>query len=271
MRSVIELHLEMTRHEGGMAHVFEFPGCCFRGENREGILARTAVEVGRYLSWCEEHGLTDVSSLVKSIIRARKRASSASGPAIVARVVEMVEGAPLWKSSQPAALFENDHEAMDDAGVQNHFRAARSVYQDVARLVSELEPAQLAYHIDDESRSLEETLTHVGDCVWWYCSRISDELPEPGEEIPAGGLARIQALLPQAEEFLLAFPLERRGEEIVPARFPSGDPQERWTHRKACRRLVEHMMEHLRGIAALREEVLERMTPSGSNSYQTGE
>jgi hypothetical protein len=124
----------------------------------------------------------------------------------------------------------------------------------MARMLSPLEGAAFDRRPEGGGRSLAETLDHIGRCLWWYCSRLSDELPEPGGECPEHGLARIQCLIPFAESWLLAVPADRRADVIVPSRFPTRDPAEAWTFRKVCRRQAEHMVEHLSGLRRRRHE-----------------
>jgi hypothetical protein len=85
----------------------------------------------------------------------------------------------------------------------------------------------------------------MGNCVWWYCSRIDDVLPEPVEISEEAPMARIERLLEVAGEYLLAVPLQARMIVNVPTRFLTKDPREAWTHAKVCRREAEHMWEHL--------------------------
>ncbi len=227
---MIELHLEITRDGRGVGHELDLPGCHFRGESRADIVARAPSEVGRYLGWCRQHGL------------------AAPGPGTEVRVVESLAGSPLWESGYPAALFQKDRVPLEDDQLRMHFRVVRAACADITRAVTGLDAAQLQVKPAPDRRSLEETLTHIGNCMWWYCSRLSDELPEPDRDCPPRGLARIEHLLPFAERWLLDFPRERRGEVIVPRRHLTSDPQEPWTHRKACRRQAEHVLEHLAGI-----------------------
>ncbi len=235
MRTLIELCLEMTPDGRGVGHVLDFPGCHLRGESRADIVARAPTEVGRYLAWCGRHGLAP---------------RPAGGPedATAVRVIESLPGAALWESGNPAALFLKDREPLADDEVRMHFQVVRAACDDIARAVTGLDAAVLQAKPAPDRRSLEETLTHIGNCMWWYCSRLSDDLPEPDRDCPASGLARIGHLLPFAEQWLIDFPQQRRRDVLVPRRHPSNDPGEPWTHRKACRRQAEHVLEHLAGI-----------------------
>jgi hypothetical protein len=235
MRTSIDLYLEMTREGRGVGHVLDLPGCHLRGESRADILSRAPSEVRRYLAWCGRHGVA-------------LRPAGADEAAQVVRIIESLPGAPLWESGNPAALFQKDRVPLDDEEVRLHFRVVRAACDDIARAVSGLDPAHLRLKPAPDRRSLEETLTHIGNCLWWYCSRLSDDLAEPDVDCPPRGLARIEHLLPFAERQLLEFPRRHRGDVIVPRRSATSDPQEPWTHRKACRRQAEHVLEHLAGV-----------------------
>jgi len=258
MRAVINLYLELAGGKGGVAHVPDIPGCLFRGADREALVGRASAEVGRYLDWCAAHGLGDLDSRVSAIVKARRKAVQASGPALVLRVAEEKEGAAIWESGAPAVLFDRDREPLEDASVHAHFRVVRAAYEEIARHLSPLDDADLELAPPDGSRSIAGTLDHIGHCLWWYCSRLSDELPEPGDECPKGGLARIQCLIPWAEGWLTAVPAERRADVVVPARFPSSDPAEEWTFAKVCRRQAEHIVEHIGALSARANELLDR-------------
>jgi hypothetical protein len=95
---------------------------------------------------------------------------------------------------------------------------------------------------------MDEALTHVGNCIWWYASRVDDELPEPSESSEESPLARCIRLLADVRPFLLGIPGRERTRVHVPARFPTNDPSEPWTYAKVCRREAEHAWDHLGGI-----------------------
>jgi len=246
MRTVIQLYLELSPGgQTGIAHVPDIPGCHFAGATREDLVGRASAEVSRYLDWCAAHGLGDLDARVAAIVKARKKAVAASGPALVLRVAEEKEGDVGRENDAPSALFDRDHESPDDPSIHAHFRVVRAAYEEMARLVNAADERDLAARPGDGSASPAETLDHIGDGLWWLCSRIADDLPEPGADCPAHGLARIQCLIPWAEAWMLSIPAERRADVVVPARFPSRDHAEAWTFGKVCRRQAEHMVDHL--------------------------
>lgn len=248
MRSAIELCLEMTPDQGGVAHVFELPGFQFRADTREEFLTRGGAEAGGYLTWCQKRGLGDLNPHVKALIRANRRAEGGTGPAFHSRIVESVPGQPLWKSGHHAALFEKDRLPLDDDGVRAHIRVVRAAYTDMAKVLTGLSPSDLAESVPPAERTLDETIAHLGDVAWWYSSRLSDDLPEPGAEVPPSGMDRLKFLLALAERWYLEYPAAQRGDVMTPARIQVGGPGEPWSHHKAVRRHAEHMLEHLPGI-----------------------
>lgn len=258
MRTVIQLYLELEPGGAGVAHVPDIPGCHYPGGDRDHLVGRASAEVGRYLDWCASHGLGDLDARVSAIVKARRKAVQASGPALVLRVAEEKPGSAMSADDGPAALFDRDREPLEDAAVHAHFRVVRAAYEEIARLLNPLDPGDLARKPGDGSSSLEEVLDHVGSGLWWISSRLSDELPEPGGECPGHGLARIQCLIPWAESYLLSVPAERRSDVVVPSRFPSRDPGEAWTFGKVCRRQAEHIVEHLGAISRRSHEWLDR-------------
>jgi hypothetical protein len=116
-------------------------------------------------------------------------------------------------------------------------------------MLSSVDEEDIGRKPEDGSLSAAETLDHIGDGLWWFCSRLSDDLPEPGSECPANGLPRIQCLIPWAEAWLLSVEAGKRNEVLVPTRYPSQDPSEAWTFAKVCRRQAEHVVEHLDALA----------------------
>lgn len=248
VRTVIELCLEMTPEHGGVAHVFELPGLQFRADTREEFLTRGGVEAGRYLEWCDRHRLGDLNAQVKAIRRASRRGEGGTGPALHSRVVESLPGQPVWQCESHAALFEKDRAPLTDDDVRAHIRVVRAAYIDMARALTGLAPADFAHRPHPEARTLEEALAHLTDGAWWFCSRLSDTLAEPGTDVPPAGLDRLKFLLAFAERWFLEFPAERRAELIFPARRAVGGPGEPWCHHKAVRRHTEHLYQHLPSI-----------------------
>jgi hypothetical protein len=172
-------------------------------------------------------------------------------------MAECVPGAPVWDSGNAAALFEHDRSPLDDVAVAAHLRFVRRVLDRIREAVVPLSASERARRPAPNRRPIDETLEHIGNCIWWYCSRIDDALPEPDEPEGEAWLDRIDRLFDVAEQHLLGIPLLARVEVHVPARFPTADSREPWNHTKVCRRQAEHVWAHLPGVEAAAKVVRE--------------
>ena len=168
---------------------------------------------------------------------------------------EHIAGAPVWESGNPAVLFQSDHHPLDDTAVAAHLRFTRRVLKKMRVLIAPLSAAQRSRRPEPDRRSVDETLTHLGNCIWWYCSRIDDELLEPDDIPDESPMDRIDRLFAAAETYLFGVPLSERGTVHISTRFPTKDPQERWTHTKVCRRQAEHAWAHLPGLESAVQSV----------------
>jgi hypothetical protein len=239
---MIDLLVERSAGSGPwMAHWVGGPGCCWIESNHDTLIRRAAAEAGRYAEW-------------------RRAWQQAFGlPTGAARVVEEVQtaGGPVGVSGSPMALFARDRAPVAIPNVLESFDVADQAWIDIKRLIASLSTAQRSSPPSVAKRTIEETLEHLGNCFWWYCSRIDDELPE----WPDAGLSfeeRADAFLRLARSWCReradvdgpAVPLK------VPARYPTDDPTEQWTLAKVIRRQAEHLWEHLgaieRDVATLR-------------------
>ena len=244
-RSSLDLLIEDAGSQGCLGRVPALPGLCFR--------ARTAVEVetiasdriAEYAEWLRAESLTDLTSETAKAVR-RADAEGPSGLRIV--VAEHVAGAPVWESGNAAVLFRYDLCQFDDRAVAARLRFVRRVLDRIRELITPLSSEQRTRRSAPDRRSVDETLEHIGNCIWWYCSRIDDALPEPEELLDEDQLDRIDRLFDVAEPFLLAVPLDERTRIHVPSRFLTVDPNERWTYTKVCRRQAEHVWAHLCGL-----------------------
>jgi hypothetical protein len=244
----VRLLLETAPGHGCFAHIPDLPGLCFRAGDPERAQAAVIDQITRYGRWLVDRNLTDLSAETATLAR-RLRAGELSPIRTVE--VERREGSPVWLSGNPAVLFDRDREALSDATVTAHIRFTRRVVARICEAARSLSSVQSAWRPAPEGRSMDQTLTHIGNCIWWYCSRIDDDLPEP-EDLPAEGhVDRIERILEAAAACLIAVPLHRRTVVCVPRRFPSDDPREPWTHAKVCRRQAEHVWEHLPGVSRL--------------------
>jgi hypothetical protein len=244
-RAPFDLLIEDAGTEGCLGHVSALPGLCFRARNAEEAEAIASDRIAEYAAWLCAEDMTDLSSETEEAVR-RADAEGSSGLSII--VSEHVAGAPVWESGNAAVLFRSDLRPLDDRAVAARLRFVRRVLDRMREAIAPLSASDRAGRPASNRRSVDETLEHVGNCVWWYCSRIDDDLPEPDEPSGEDPLDRIDRLFEIAEAFLLAVPFAGRATVHVPTRFPTADPNERWTHTKVCRRQAEHVWAHLPGL-----------------------
>ncbi len=230
---------------GVVGHVPRLPGLCFRAGDADQIARIALAKTREYVQWLVDEHLEDLSSLTSQLVQL-VRAGHGDEIRVVER--ERCEGAPVWISGNPAVLFRRDRYALTDEEVHAHFRFVRQAVRRMRLAVAGLAPDERAWKPAPDRRSLDETLNHIGDCIWWYCTRLDDTLPEPAPEPDQAPIDRAARLVDWAEGFLCSFPLSRRTEVHVPARFLTSDPREPWTHAKVCRRQAEHVWEHLQGV-----------------------
>ena len=248
----LDLLVEDAGIQGCLAHIPALPGCCFRAESVAELMDTVLARIAEYAHWLLAEGLADITSETVALTR-QVRIGDLSGVRVVKK--EHLPGAPVWESGSPAALFEHDLQPLDDGAVDSHLRLVCRVLGEMRELVAPLSVEQRARRPAADRRSIDETLEHIGNCVWWYCSRIDDELPEPDEPEDESPLDRIGRLFDAAEAYLQGVPFSARTTIHVPTRFPTSDPSERWTHTKVCRRQAEHVWAHLPGLKRLAPEI----------------
>ena len=238
----LELYIEIAPGESCFGHIPALPGLCFRAAAPPELEQRTPVYLHDYINWLIIEKLADLNTLVAILAGWSSSADIYQAPVVLK---EIKHGSPVWISGNPAALFTFDLYPLDDPAVYAHLRFTRHVLRRVSSIIEPIQESLRAQKPDSEHRSINEMLTHIGNCVWWYCSRIDDELPEPDEPAHEAPLKRIERLLDQAERYLSRVPASERNIVHIPARFKTIDPNEQWTHTKVCRRQAEHMWEHL--------------------------
>lgn len=213
-----------------MAHWVDGPGCCWIDTDYGVLIDRAVPEAGRYAAWR---------------IAWLPRFPPPSG---AGRVLEEVLtcGGPVGASGSPMAIFARDRAPVQAADVGEAFDVAARAWADIVRLVDGLSPAERSVPPSAGRRTIEGTLEHLGNCFWWYCSRIDDGLPE----WPDAGLSfeeRADVFLRRARAWCLER-AETAGSDVaqtVPKRYPTDDPAEPWTLGKVVRRQAEHLWEHL--------------------------
>jgi hypothetical protein len=248
----LDLLVEDAGSQGCLGHIPTLPGLCFRAETAAELQNTALARIAEYVGWLLAEGLGDLTPEV-SLLTRQVQTEDLSGVRVIE--TECLVGSPVWESGNPAVLFESDLQPLDDGAVVAHLRFVRRVLARMRQLVSPLSPARRAQRPAPDRRSLDETLEHIGNCVWWYCSRIDDGLPEPEEPPDEDPLDRIDQLCELAEAYLLGVPFSARAAIHVPTRFPTSDPHERWTHTKVCRRQAEHVWAHLPGLKTVVQSV----------------
>jgi hypothetical protein len=229
-----------------LGHIPSLPGLCFKADNSHTLHSVAVDKVAEYARWLIYEGLYDFNPLAAKMIHHVRNGRQASIQVIE---TERRDGTPLWISGNPAVLFEADNRALNDTEIRAHLRFVNRVVKRTRAIVASFTPAQRTAKSAASRRSIDETLAHMGNCIWWYCSRIDDTLPEPDELPDEEPGERIARLLEAASEFLIAVPTDKRPRIHVPQRFPTSDPNEPWNHTKVCRRQAEHAWEHLKCLA----------------------
>ena len=237
-----DLLIEVAPGEGCFAHIPTLPGLCFQADDPEEAKRIAPGQILNYAQWVLAENLANLNPEVEALVR-EARSGKSTNFQIIEK--ERKAGSPVWISGNPAALFEHDCNPLDNQAVGAHLRFARQVVKSMRVLVSVLSPAQREHQPAAQVRAVDETLTHIGNCVWWYCARIDDELPEPDDRANEAPMDRIERLLAAAEKYLPAVPNQERASIHIPTRYLTNDAQEAWTHTKVCRRQAEHLWEHL--------------------------
>jgi hypothetical protein len=241
----LELLIEVTPDEACFGHIPALPGLCFKADNPDELYQKASNEVLKYLGWLIQEGILNT---IPAATKLAKRIHSGSETDIQLVEKERAKGAPLWISGNPAVLFEADKRTLDNNEVNAHLRFVKQAVTRIKAMISNLTPERRQHKPAEDRRSIDETLRHIGNCVWWYCSRIDDRLTEPKEYPDEDPIRRIERFLKHASEFLLAVPFGKRPEIYIPKRFTTSDPNEQWNHTKVCRRQAEHVWEHLQAF-----------------------
>ncbi len=237
----LDLYVEAVESGACMAHIPSLPGFCFCTKVDRNLEAEARRHLEAYAAWLEDHRCVNLTQNTAKIARCRSEA-------VPIREAARVNGAPVWESGNAAALFSIDHRVLSDDEVRATFRFVRLVLDDIRFLVEPLPSDRRELQPAPKRRSLNETLQHIGNCIWWYASRIDDTLPEPPDIDAEDPLDRIDRLFEFVLDSMLCVTATARQTVSVPKRYPTRDPSEPWTHAKACRREAEHVWAHLSGV-----------------------
>ena len=240
----LDLYIEVAEGGACMGHIPSLPGFCVRAASVNELEGHTRRVLSDYVDFLAAHDAANLNSTTAKIVDA---ASAGRLDSVSIRERERVFGAPVWESGNAAALFSIDRRLLSSEEVDVNFRFVRVVLNRMRAPIEPLSSDQRGRRPALDRRSLDETLEHIGNCVWWFASRIDDSLPEPDEIDGEDPLDRIDQHVVIAREVLLSVPLAERSTIYIPKRFPTLYPREPWTHAKACRREAEHVWAHWRG------------------------
>lgn len=241
----LEVDIEVAPSGACLAHVPSLPGFNFRADSTSELVACGHKTLSAYIDWLDTHGLAGLTTTTGAVA---ERVAAHGISAVRLRPREQVAGAPVWESGNAAALFLVDHRALSDQEVRAHLRFLRDALAWIRTVVTPLSPAQRAQVLAPGRRTIDETLYHIGNCVWWYTSRLDDGLPEPPSREGEDPLDRMNRSFALSAEALLQVKPADRTRVHVPTRYPTSDPAEAWTHAKVCRREAEHVWAHRSGL-----------------------
>jgi hypothetical protein len=235
----LALYVEEVRGEGRLVHALDLPGFSHRGGPKESLdSAEMRSALSDYGTWLRSSKLAELTAATARLCRDRVPGSS-----LCLVEAERRAGAPVWQSGNAAVLFRIEERALSLEETEARLRFARAVLDAIERLVAGRE-----VRLTPPKRTVPQTLEHVGNCIWWYASRLDDRLPEPEDLADEDGISRCLRLFGRASRFLLDMPLAERTRVVIPRRYPTRVPSEPWTHAKACRREAEHLWDHYRSL-----------------------
>ncbi len=228
---VIEIQLEQGPKGMCMGHWMGSRGCCWLGNTPREVVNNSEKEIEIFLEFLKkwDQGI-EIPDLWE--IKAGEFVRNSAGE--------------VGTSGSPMALFSLDKNEISKKNVEETFRIAGYIRQGIKNRVEALSREELEFQPEPNRRSIQKTLQHIGNTVWWYCSRIDQNL----EQWPDKGLNdfdRIEFFFEKAREFLVGKIEEGKTNRVyIPTLYPTLDPGEKWTARKVLRRQVEHFWEHYR-------------------------
>lgn len=229
--NVIEIQLEQGPRGMCMGHWAGSWGCCWLGNTSREVVNNSKKEVEKF-------------------IRFRKKWDPGieipePGEIKVAEFVRNSAG-EVGASGAPMALFSSDKNELSKRNVEEAFTVTGYIRQEIENRVEGLSKEEFEFQPNSNRRSLQETLQHIGNTVWWYCSRIDQKVDQWADN-NLNELNRIEFFHEKARIFLLEKIKEGESNKVyIPTLYPTLDPGEKWTARKVLRRQVEHLWEHYR-------------------------
>lgn len=217
--------LESNERGDSLAHVLEHPGCQAMGRRQE-VLERMPRQIAGFRGWLRLHG------------QALPRIPAAGYEIEI--VEEQAADPRLFESGSRLSLFEADRRPLSDAALEARLNVAGRSRRDLLSMTRRLPPATLRR--EREGRSVEQILRHVAYVEFWYAWAVHREWPEPEGE-PESVWELLDFARREAFSGLRSLPPGRRG-RIYHRPPEATNAEERWTHGKAVRRLLEHHLEH---------------------------
>lgn len=226
----MELALNLERGPTGpwMAHAVGLPGLCWIRTTRERCVEDAEEELSRYLR-----------SMPQGCYGVDRPLGGDNEPIILEEVVN--RAGAVDRSGSPMACFLSDR-------APHPFDAYRTVIMCCADEISEccagIAPELWDLQPETDLRSVNQLLSHLGNCLWWYCSRIDPDLDE-WDDSGIDPHERFRRFVRSAVLFYQDYPDGFRELVFTPSRYPSADGGEVWNYGKSERRQAEHLWEHL--------------------------
>jgi predicted RNase H-like HicB family nuclease/uncharacterized damage-inducible protein DinB len=229
------LHLESgPRRKKTMVHVFDLLGCVAVGPTTEEAVAAAPEAIRVYRRFLRQHG----------------ERLEADAP-IETRIAEHITEGEWLGNGSPYVMFGPDFEPLTDEEVETYLRWFRWLNETLADWAATQTDKQLDATPKDGGRPARAVLLHVIGPVGSYLSAALGSAP--GFSALHGAAERGELSLPEALRQITA-----KAEERVRATTPEERAAVRQRHkdlrtlRKALRRMLEHVWEHLAELSRRR-------------------
>ena len=239
MIAEIDVFLEIGPDGECLAHALDLPGCVLRGKSQSEVMTTMENTAGEYLAWLTRHG-EDVELLEP----------------LTLRIVGTTFGAGPFRRGDQAALVAADmHPPTREEMEKVYFRRAAYAHQDLFALVEGLSDEVLGWRENMDAMTIREILRHIGNAEQWYISRLVPVETLPSEWNHDGEMPELEFLdmaRRTAIERLRVLTQAELSAITCPEHW-TNHPEERWTVRKALRRMLEHELEHIAHIRQILE------------------
>jgi hypothetical protein len=236
--------LDIAIENGGTGvwygRIIELLGTHARSATRNGILSELRNELTYHLRWLRKHGeFPDILETQNLNIR------------------EEITGiGELGESGGEVALFDFDHQAVDEGLVSIAIKYMRYNRQELLSQCSNLNEEQMELVPSGKGRNISEILQHICNAEEFYVSRLGEEAERIYEhnlgmrvseanalpiwtrlaDVRTACVRTLEALLPQSKSM------------VFQRREYTEYPEEKWTAYKVLRRFLEHEREHIYNI-----------------------